>query len=666
MIVTIDNKMLDAALDLIEQGFHIIPILPGEKRPAWGKWTEKATTDPEFATQWWTAQPTHGVGIATGHDGVFVIDEDIANGKTGDDTMRRLEQEHGELPATLTTRTGSGGRHRFLRAPDGIEIRNDAGKRLGPGVDIRGVGGQVVAPPTPHPNGNAYTWVDYSEIAEAPDWLLELLADPPAHVGPEPARVDTDLDDDRPGTRFAAATTWDQLLTADGWTPHHQDANGEQHWTRPGKERREGTSATVGYQGLDILHVFTSSVAGLDPDTSYNRFGYYTATQHGGDHTAAARALRDTQDRDEIAAWLRTATRPLAELPALDGPKVTELDDWLVRWPEFWENVDTDADWLVEPLIAKGRQHAIHAGAKTGKSLVLLELCAALATGKAIFDRPAGGPVHVLYVDYEMSQADLYDRLQTFGYGPGDDLSHLHYCLLPSIAPLDSHEGGMVVLQAAVTFAVELVVIDTTARAVSGPENEADTFRAFYRHTGLALKSARIALVRADHSGKDKSKGQRGSSAKNDDVDVVWEMTRGEGRTYKMRATHRRMSWVPEVVNLELVAGDCEQFTLTDQVVEPEGTDEIVLSLELLDIPRNVSMRAAGDRLREAGYKVTNAPLRAAVKRRKSDAYVLAHGWSANRDENLTSGHGQETDKSLSKSRKSAEWISADPRKDLE
>ena len=186
----------------------------------------------------------------------------------------------------------------------------------------------------------------------------------------------------------------------------------------------------------------------------------------------------------------------------------------------------------------------------TGKSLLLLEMCAALATGKAILGRAASEPVDVLYVDYEMTPADLLDRLTTFGYGPDDDLSRLHYALLPSIDPLDTHTGGLTIISAAIAYRCALVCIDTTARAVSGPENEADTFRAFYRHTGLGLKAAGIALVRNDHTGKDAGKGQRGSSAKNDDVDIVWEMTRADNGMFTMTATHRRMGWVPEKVGL--------------------------------------------------------------------------------------------------------------------
>ena len=634
MIVT--NTLLDAALDYAARGWQVVPIKPGEKRPSINQWTEKATDDADLLAAWWRQHPTHGVGIATGpRSGIWVLDVD---GDTGKDTLKRLEAEHGELPHTYTVATGSGGLHYYWRWVPGLDVRNDASKRLGPCLDVRGDGGQVVAPPTTHPNGTPYRWTHGDEPVDAPGWLLDLLrpvddlrdrTDDGVAERVRERPLDRTDGTARPGDRFNDTTTWEQLLEADGWTLHHTDRSGEVHWTRPGKDRREGSSATTGYQGADVLHVFSSGVAGLDPEENYSRFAYYTATRHAGDYGAAARALGQLHERDELARWLAGAqvARPIVDVTPDDPTTPTvELAQWFVHWPEFWEHTDTDAEWLVEPIIAAGRQHAIHAGAKTGKSLLLLEMCAALATGRKILERPTSEPVDVLYVDYEMSPADLMDRLRTFGYGPDDDLTHLHYALLPSIAPLDSYEGGMVILQAAIACKAQFVVIDTTARAVAGPENEADTFRAFYRYTGLALKAAGIALARADHSGKNKDKGQRGSSAKNDDVDLVWEMSRMDDGVFRMKATHRRMSWVPEQVDLQLTEGDdgVERFSLAHGHKYAPGTAELAARLEVAGVPVEAGERLARKMLKEAGLEQGKAErLREAIKYRRSDEYVV-------------------------------------------
>jgi hypothetical protein len=87
----------------------------------------------------------------------------------------------------VTSNTGSGGQHLIYAAPAGAIIRNQQadGKRIGPGVDVRGDGGQIVVAPTIHPDTKrVYHWQTGRApweiaIADAPDWLLEMVVDRP-------------------------------------------------------------------------------------------------------------------------------------------------------------------------------------------------------------------------------------------------------------------------------------------------------------------------------------------------------------------------------------------------------------------------------------------------------------------------------------------------------
>lgn len=154
-----------------------------------------------------------------------------------------------------------------------------------------------------------------------------------------------------------------------------------------------------------------------------------------------------------------------------------------VDWPTFWANEPADMDWLIEPVVPVGRQVTIFAPAKMGKSLLSLDIAAAAASGRPILGGNAlKEPISVIYVDMEMTEADLRERLEDFGYGPADDLSQLHYYSLPALPPLDSDEGGEVLQGLARLHGSQLVVIDTLARVVTGDENVADTYRDFYRH----------------------------------------------------------------------------------------------------------------------------------------------------------------------------------------
>jgi hypothetical protein len=127
--------------------------------------------------RWWAQWPTANVAIRAGADsGIVVIDIDPPHG--GDDSLAGLLRQHGSLPVCRTVRTGSGGRHFYFSHP-GIAVPNDTGRRLGPGIDIRGDGGYVIAPPSLHTSGGRYTVAAHGgKLPPPPDWLIELLKRP--------------------------------------------------------------------------------------------------------------------------------------------------------------------------------------------------------------------------------------------------------------------------------------------------------------------------------------------------------------------------------------------------------------------------------------------------------------------------------------------------------
>lgn len=592
--------MREEAIKLAELGIRVIPIKPGEKRPPMSQWQDKASNDIHVVNDWWTSQYSgYGIGIATGqtkYGRIFVLDVDDREEYKGSDTLHDLQEKYGQLPETVTAITGTGGQHLYFYCDE--DIRNDAGSRLGVGLDIRGTGGQVLAAPTIHPNGRTYQWEHglsphERKPAKAPDWLVKLLTKQPEMVKPKGQPDSFLTDPNTPSARYCAKTTWEELLIPDGWTLAKVDRHGEQHWVRPGKNPRDGTSATIGHNGNDALIVFTSSIPWL-PEGGYNRFGYYAASKHGGDWKQASQAFLATNEG-----------KPELVTPI---PTPDEMLSMLVDWKTFWSLEHATEEWLAKPLIAKGRQTALFAGAKTGKSWLTLNVVAALASGKPILGQPAQPPIHCLYLDYEMIESDLYERLEQFGYTEDDDLSHLHYALIPNLPPLNTTEGASAVMKLVELTKAEVVVIDTTGRAIDGEENSADSYREFARTTGLSLKRANVACVRTDHAGKDggKKQGQRGSSAKNDDVDIVYRLDKSDdGLTLKR--THTRISWVPETVNLVVEDFD-DIITIRLRSKEQRGwtVKEIGIAnrLDELGFPINIGINEVMRQLKDQGISL--------------------------------------------------------------
>lgn len=621
------------AHDYARRGLRVLPIRPGEKRPPMAAWQHAATTEAATIDAWWTGlYRDHGVGIATGHgSGIFVLDVDVAGGKTGDETLADLCDRYGPLPETATVITASGGQHLYFSLPKGTEVRNDAGRRLGPGLDIRGEGGQVVAPPT-RIGDRGYEWEggEPGDIAPAPAWLLELVTTIPV-TEPPPARIAALTSDtgDSIAARYNASTTWGELLAADGWTLARTLDDGEQQWTRPGKEAREGISATTYHAGQDCLTVFSSSIPWLPEDT-YSKFGYYACRHHNGDRSAAARALTEAEnapaDRWFDALEVVTAA-PAAGIVQAPAPTNRLELAHLVDWGRFWDDDHSDEQWLAYPLAPEGRAIALYAPAKAGKSTIVLAVAAAVATGRPILGRRLHPLTDVLYLDYEMTPADLQQRLMEFGYGPDDDLSHLHYALLPSLPPLDKPEGAVAVMELLDVTRARFVVIDTFGRAVEGEEDHADTVRDFYRHTGLALKARGVTYLRTDHSGKDVAKGMRGSSAKNDDVDIVWQLTRTDtrnGHGVKLTATHTRVPWVPHEVKVSRIDTDhgYDYVIDGDPRTYADGTRQAMEAMEAAGVTSDMSQNKALEIVKKAGLDIKQKVARAAhsmMKERDED-----------------------------------------------
>lgn len=160
------------------RGLRVFPCKPRDKVPATAHGCKDATTDPAQIAAWWDGTYLYNVGLATG-GGVVVLDVDINHsaGKYGDETLAELEAQHGPLPETWMCLTGGGGVHYYFACDDPALT---VGTGFAPGLDYRGAGGYVVAPPSLHDSGREYEWEAAhtpanTALAPLPDWLHSLM-----------------------------------------------------------------------------------------------------------------------------------------------------------------------------------------------------------------------------------------------------------------------------------------------------------------------------------------------------------------------------------------------------------------------------------------------------------------------------------------------------------
>ena len=165
-----------AALWYARHGIPIFPCKPRGKEPLTPRGFHDATTDEAKVRQWLSQWPDANIGIPTGRPSSFlVVDVDPRNG--GPTDRAELIRVLGPIPETAEVITGGGGRHIYFRYAGG-----PVPKQLAPGIDLKGDGGYIIAPPSIHPSGRRYK-VDgivgpkaFLSTPMAPSWLRERIA----------------------------------------------------------------------------------------------------------------------------------------------------------------------------------------------------------------------------------------------------------------------------------------------------------------------------------------------------------------------------------------------------------------------------------------------------------------------------------------------------------
>ena len=344
--------------------------------------------------------------------------------------------------------------------------------------------------------------------------------------------------------------------------------------------------------------------------------------------TALKAAIKTGATGDELNSLVADFTQG-EQVRETTGHGPAHLVSTLLDWGVFFATDFGDIQLLPGRLMAPGQQITVVGDGKAGKSLFTQEWAWRMATGQAFLGDKPQDPIRILYLDAENGQEQVQERFLSFGAGPRN-MGELRYASFPPVRPLDTAGGGADLLALVKTTGAELVVIDTVSRFISGPENDADTWLSLYRHTLLPLKRDRVGSIRLDHRGKDSERGARGSSAKTQDVDHVWELSALGGGALSLKRTHTRTGIGPDVFNLVRQArrdGDNWAHGGTRHVVMewepeqtyPEGSVEWLIGrIDDLGLPNDAGNPRTIAALANAGVKAAKDKIASAVRTRKN------------------------------------------------
>lgn len=290
-----------------------------------------------------------------------------------------------------------------------------------------------------------------------PDDFEPHLLDPPSP--PEPTARLPYIGPERPGDAFNAVRTGSDVLLVAGFSPSRRTRNGEEHWTRPGKDRKDGSSATVYPDGHTTI--WSDAVPGVEVNRPYDPFGLFCVLFHDGDFTAASEDLAaqgygtSAKAADDLS-WIPDASQP-AQSPSTAQPdhaierQERRLEQLIVeerlrrqaRRAVDLEEQDADTDppddgpdpdihtllalpepeyrWLIPGLLERGDRLILTGPEGGGKTTLLRQLAVTTAAGIHPFTLDAINPTRVLYVDLENSRRHTLRKMSelVIEAGPG-------------------------------------------------------------------------------------------------------------------------------------------------------------------------------------------------------------------------------------------------------
>ena len=505
---------LDAAVSYAGRGQPVLPLhtisggncscgrthctSPG-KHPLTEHGLTDATTSEEMIRRWWTRWPDANVGVVTGESSsLVVVDIDARNG--GTESLRTLEAEHGSLPQTVEAKTG-GGRHLYFACPR-IPLKSRNGLR--PGIDIKGDGGYVVAPPSTHVEGR-YAWVRDSDgpLADLPAWLLSALDHAPAPVAAQDGEEREVL---REGERNGEMTRVAGFLRSRAFTPSVVEEELQRFNQRrcdPPLDREE-------------VRRIAESVSGYPAGRPEERI-----------RSAAPKVEASA----EIKLRFRTAREIYAETP--------EKPSWVAR-----------------PWVAAGAITEVVGKAKAaGKTTWLVHLIRRVLDGEPFLDQPTGRTA-VVYLTEE-KRGTLREALGRVGLTERDDLHFLLWHETKGLTWPQVVEAGV---RRCIDVGATMLVVDTLPQfaGFKGDQenNTGNALDALAPLQGAAAKGIGVVVVRHERkSGGDVGVSGRGSSAFAGAVDIVLSISRpkdgGETRTRVISAL-ARFDETPSHVTVEL------------------------------------------------------------------------------------------------------------------
>lgn len=526
----------DTALRYKSSGFSVIPIRHRGKQPLvrWVDFQGRIADEQEISA-WFEKWPNAGVAIVTGKiSGLIVLDCDSDEGR------EFLKGKKHQITPVAETGKGT---HYYFSHPGG-EIKNLI--RPIPGLDIKGDGGYVIAPPSVHPTGKSYQWYDGlapwdTELAAPPGWLLKLIKQEPtrAPAGLEPRRVLQGVAEGERNQsifRYACSLRAKNLDYDSAKVLILEAAERAEQGENPFPKQEALSCLDSAYQypvrqaklfGEEITDSpILMEAQGKTAKLTWPKEGIYARVKRLKEAPdGAIRGMltldsslvkRDTplysgafnfsavRSRKEVARWL-TEKAPLADWPVVLEALCYKVTEWMEKGvPEVRISSDEQTSppqFILKPFILQDTPTIIYGNRSTAKSYTAL-LLAAISTTDPAAAAEVGFRLdqrcNPLYLDWEMSEGTVQERLRRLHQGMFPDAPPISLIYLPMARPLaaDADRLATIILD----NSIDLLIVDSLGPACGGDLNSAESAIAFFE----ALREFHLPSLIIAHTAKNK------------------------------------------------------------------------------------------------------------------------------------------------------------------
>ena len=478
--MTITTK-LEAALTYASWGWHVLPLVPNDKRPASAHGVHDATIDPEQIKKWWAQNPNYNIGIAAGEkSGIVVFDIDPRNG--GSDSWDDFTTEHGAVPDGICQLTAGGGQHYIAQWHDGMKSCE-----LRKGVDFLANGRYFVVAPS-SVNDRDYIW--------------EASGDPTDGICPFAI----------PESWLAAMAVRKVIVTATDGELITGNRNAGLA-SMAGSMRRSGFSASEIYAAI-----MTANTERCDIPLPLS------------DVKRIAESISRYEPEHDVGASTALGDAAAESLIGKDADVIEKLN--AVFGDELGSDYEAPNE-LVEGLITIGSTVVVYGDSNSGKTFWALSVAASVAMGTTCYGRKTD-PGLVVYLASE-SPASIRSRVQAIKKHYSDNLENLVIVQAPvNFYQGDGDANDVIELVRKIEEikgqSVRLIIPDTLARISAGAnENSGEDMGPVMSRFDVVAAATRACIMIIHHNGKDAAKGSRGWSGIRAHIDTEIEVTEKDG-----------------------------------------------------------------------------------------------------------------------------------------